>query len=324
MVDYGAEMQIEDSMRKYIEIFAPHYMGEVVSVVSENSRFAYYTSTQTALKIFRNQELWLRNATVMNDFSEIRYGLNLTREVFSGEVGRKFRGALQALFPNIIERAEELYSGWSLDWQYETYIACISKHDPSEDKHGRLSMWRAYGDVALVVNNTPLLQVTDDLGAYSIPVSYLDSVLLSERLSAVADNILDEREYLLGIGEDGTLGCLQQMLFTIAIGTKHPGFHEEKEWRVFFRPNDTDKRVLQKRIEVIGNTPQEIWTLPLKHDPENGLHNADIPSLLDRVIIGPTEYSYVSIMALKSELEIAGVEDAGSKVIASDIPLRRG
>ena len=35
-------------------------------------------------------------------------------------------------------------------------------------------MWRAYGDVAFVMNNKPFAAVTDRLGAFSMPVQYLD------------------------------------------------------------------------------------------------------------------------------------------------------
>ena len=54
-------------------------------------------------------------------------------------------------------------------WQFETYISCLSLHEPWEDRIGRLSMWRAYGDVALIINNTPLTAVTDRLGVYLDP-----------------------------------------------------------------------------------------------------------------------------------------------------------
>ena len=35
-------------------------------------------------------------------------------------------------------------NSWS-DIRLNTYITCVSEHQDSEDKHGRLSMWRAFG-----------------------------------------------------------------------------------------------------------------------------------------------------------------------------------
>ena len=68
--------------------------------------------------------------------------------------------------------------------------------------------------------------------------------------------------------------------------------------------------------------PRRFGTLPLRHDPDNGLHRADIPSLLDRIIIGPTPYPHVSAGAFVELLERGGVEDATNKVVISEIPLR--
>jgi hypothetical protein len=62
----------------------------------------------------------------------------------------------------------------------------------------------------------------------------------------------------------------------------------------------------------------------LADEPENGLLGADIPSLIDRIIIGPTAYPYVSYQAFAAVLQGLGVQDAGERVIVSDIPLRTG
>lgn len=35
---------------------------------------AHYTTAETALQIIQNRTFWLRNATLMNDYSEIEHG----------------------------------------------------------------------------------------------------------------------------------------------------------------------------------------------------------------------------------------------------------
>ncbi len=75
---------------------------------------------------------------------------------------------------------------------------------------------------------------------------------------------------------------------------------------------------------VLGDVPQKNFKLRLANEPEKGLHGADIPSLLDRIIIGPTEFPYMSYKAFVAVLEGLGVTDADSKVVLSDIPLRLG
>ncbi|WP_156317350.1 DUF2971 domain-containing protein [Cypionkella psychrotolerans] len=317
-------MEFDEITLKFKQIFQPKIVDEVMAVAAQQKRFVYYTSADTAIKIIRNQELWFRNASVMNDYSEILYGLNLIVAVFNGPEGARFREAVDDIFPDTIKQADELLSGWRHDWQFETYIACVSVHDPKEDKRGRLSMWRAYGDTALVVNNTPMIAITDLLAVFSIPVLYLSEEGLTEHLSQITNAILINRRYLLGLGQQTLVAYIHDMLFRFAIATKHPGFEEEKEWRLYYRPTERTSPSMTAETVVMGNVPQLVYKLRLADEPENGLHGADIPSLIDRIIIGPTQFPYVTYKAFVGVLEGLGVEGAAEKVVVSDIPLRVG
>ena len=315
-------MEMDEATLKFNQIFCPGLIEEISAVEADKKRFVYYTSADTMMKILRNQELWFRNAKVMNDFSEISYGLELIRSIFSGPVGERFRNAVEGIFPGTIEKAEELLSGWMHDWQFETYIACLSVHNPEEDKRGRLSMWRAYGDTALVIKNTPMMAVTNLLAVYSIPVLYLSEEGLTEHLSKITDAVLIEKDYLQSLGQDALVAYIHNMLFRFAIASNHPGFDEENQWRLYYRPTAGKSPGMTEETVVLEGVPQKVFKLRLENNPNNGLHGADIPSLLDRVIIGPTEFSYVSYNAFVAELEGLGVADAASKVVVSDIPLR--
>ncbi|UWR40262.1 DUF2971 domain-containing protein [Phaeobacter inhibens] len=315
-------MDYDESTLKFNQIFNPGLIEDSLAVANENKRFIYYTSSDTAMKVLRNQELWFRNATVMNDFSEISYGLELIRSVFSGPEGQRFREAVEDIFSGTIQKADELLSSWENDWRLETYIACVSLHDPSEDRRGRLSMWRAYGDTGLVVKNTPMTATTDKIAVYSIPVLYLSEEELSGYLSKITDSILIDRSYLKGLGQETLVVYIHKMLFRFAIATKHPGFSEEKEWRLYYRPSERKSPGMMKETVVLNGIPQIVYKLRLADEPDNGLHGADIPSLLDRIIVGPNEFPYVSYRAFVDVLDELGVEDAEGKVIVSDIPLR--
>lgn len=315
-------MNLDEKTVKFVQIFHPGLAEASAAVVEKKDRFVYYTSTETAIKVLANQELWLRNATVMNDYSEISYGLDLIRQVFAGAQGDRFKVAVEEIFPGTIERAVTLLAGWEQDWQLETYISCVSAHDESEDFQGRLSMWRAYGNVALVINNRPMTAITDLLGIYSVPVLYFSANDLEEYFSKITDSILINRSYLRDLGQETLVSYIHNMLFRIAIATKHPGFSEEKEWRIYYRPNERQSPGVSEEIVVLGSIAQKVFKLRLAHEPENGLHFADIPSLLDRLIIGPTEFPYVTKNAFVEVLSKVGVVNASEKVIVSDIPLR--
>ena len=315
-------MEFNEAKMKFNEIFRPGLIEEGLAVEKKQKRFVYYTSSETAMKVLRNQELWFRNAKVMNDFSEISYGLELIRTVFSGSEGKRFRDAVESVFPGTIQQAEELLSSWASDWQFETYIACVSIHNPNEDNSGRLSMWRAYGNVALVINNTPMTAITDQLGVFSIPVLYLSNKELNALLSQITDAILKNSIYLQEKGQKELVAYIHNMLFRFAIATKHPGFKEEKEWRLYYRPSESNSPCMTAETVVLSGVPQKIYKLRLAHEPQNGLFHADIPSLLNRVIIGPTEFPYISYKAFVDVLSDLSVENSGKKVIISDIPLR--
>ncbi len=320
---------IENYERIY-KIFTPEAFSETMAVEEEGRRFAYYTTAETAKMVLENQELWLRNATVMNDFSEITYGLSLVEETIYGEVGIEFRAAIDEIASGTISTVEEIINQQADDWKLETYFACISHHLKTENEAGRLSMWRAYGDTAIVINNGPLLASTDLLGVFSTPVIYQSREKYESQLIEVTASIRENREFLKSLGKDNLVLSIYCMCFFTAIASKHPGFSEEREWRIFYRPNDKllgtaikpGASLIKAETVVRNGIPQKIYKLPLKSIPEAGLHNADIPTLLDRIIIGPTRHPYVTVKAFEDILEKLGVQNIGDKIVVSDIPLR--
>lgn len=314
----------DEQEAKVLEIFNPGIVATINKLVEDNRRFAYYTSADTALKILKNRKLWFRNATVMNDFLEVTYGLDLILDAFESQTGSKFIDAVESVSPGTMKKVRELFQGWMNDWKFETYLACVSLHQESEDHIGRLSMWRAYGDTALVINNTPMLKGTNDLGVFSLPVQYLSQKDYSERLDGIANAIDCNRDFLALLGQENLIQNIHSMLFETAIATKHPGFKEEQEWRLYYRPNEQKSPVMDSQVEIVAGVPQLIYTLPLENDEQNGLVGADIHELLDQIIIGPTEYPYVREQAFKMVLSQTNVAELSSKVFTSDIPIRTG
>ncbi len=97
---------------------------------------------------------------------------------------------------------------------------------------------------------------------------------------------------------------------------------KKKEWRIYFQPECFPENILNREVVTIQGVMQQAWKLPLQHDPDHGLHHADLPGLMDRIIIGPTPYPEISYHAFVELLDQAGVENAGDKVFVSGIPLR--
>lgn len=98
------------------------------------------------------------------------------------------------------------------------------------------------------------------------------------------------------------------VIFAI-VSIKHPGFREEKEWRLIcFDSDKTKKNVfLDTKIVVINGVPQKIYTLNIKKI---------LPELLAHAIIGPTQYGIVAYTALRDDiLNLYG----GQNYIAEDL-----
>jgi hypothetical protein len=113
------------------------------------------------------------------------------------------------------------------------------------------------------------------------------------------------------------------MLRNSVLCTKHPAFKEEREWRIYYAPTFQPSNKIKKSIETVRGLPQPVCKISLTDSPQDGLIGMEIPALIDRIIVGPTEYPWVMAEAFMTLLSEAGVSDAPSRVAVSGIPLRQ-
>ena len=291
-----------------------------------DQRFVHYTRADTAMSIIQNKEVWLRNALVMNDFQEIAWGQQAFVQAWNSDNGAALRTALDSIDPTIVQNLAHHLPNAEIEIRFSTFLTSLSEHDSREDVRGRLSMWRAYGaenGVALVLKNTPFLVETDALGAYSAPVWYATPGDMVEEFGRLASAIAAAKDQLRDVPSAMLVRALLQIHRFALLTTKHPGFAEEREWRIFHSPDYRRSDVLAHRIVSAGGVLQRIFTLPLRNDPDQGLHGAAVSEILDRIIIGPSRYPMVVYDAFVRLLLDAGIVDAQSRVIVSDIPLRQ-
>jgi hypothetical protein len=310
---------------RLIRIFYPHAIERQEK--AKNKRFVHYTNAEATLNILRTKRIWMRKSSCMNDFMEIEHGLNcLIKAHESQDIGKDFKKTLDSIFPKLSQRVADLFNSWVPHIKYDTYFSCFSEHSDDEDLTGRLSMWRAYGNatgVAFVLDSGPFLRPSGALKAYTSPVAYLNDKLFREEFSRITKAIQENIDFIKLHGEDSLLSNIFQM-FTLAITcTKHPGFREEQEWRIIYTPPLRSSNHLESEIVSIGNVPQQIYKIPLKNIPDEGLFGVEPNELVDRVIIGPTLYPSAIQQAFIKLMTGAGIQDAAEKVIISDIPLRR-
>lgn len=286
----------------------------------------HYTSASAACSIISGGEIWLTNVRQANDFYEIQYGIDLIREYFQNpeEVWRKEAFSTLGLgnFQEFADRLEaplqQLYS--------ETYVTCLSEHHNDDEHHGRLSMWRGYGaseSVALVISGGPFATFTDSLGVFSVKVKYWKQDRLDAYLDALFRKLLVLDQKAVQEVQTELEELLHQHLLLLPLSLKHPGFDEEREWRVFHFPYVAENSVLKKEVKTLGGVSQLVQILPLKDYSEIGAPDLSIPSIFLRTIIGPSEYQYLTARALDMLLSDAGIQQPNAVITLSSIPYRR-
>lgn len=309
------------------EIFNPDYFQRINDMEESGGRFVYYTSAEAVMSIIRNKSIWLRNVRSMNDFSEVTHGFDcLVGALKENESGKRpLISYLNTLFPGFSEKFREHINDWYPFMETQSYMICISEHDDSEDNNGRLSMWRAYGGkhpVALVLNNEPLVNECDAFKAYTYPVDYKGPDHIQARLLDLEDRIRANEDFVKSMGQQAVEWWVYEMTKRLILCTKHPGFSEEREWRVVYNPVMEPSPHVVSEIVNLGGVPQQIYKIPLENIPDKDFNGATIPEFIDRIIIGPSDEAPILIDAFQKLLKEAGCDDVAKKVHYSGIPLR--
>lgn len=318
--------ELANETKRAESIFFPYLTKKMNAVREKRSRFVHYTTAEVAVSILKNRKVWMRNTQTMNDYMEFEHGFRCLRAAYQSNVGEQLRSALEAIFPGFVSEVEQRFNGWEPHIRHNTYITCISEHRDNEDKNGRLSMWRAYGGgngVAMVLNNTAFTSDSQALNAYSSPVAYLDDKRFSTEFEKVANQVKKDASFIKTLGKERVLNLVFHMFRFAAVCTKHPGFHEEKEWRVIYSPDLEPSDRIGEEIQAVRGVPQKIHTIPLANIPEEGLWGVSIPDLLERIIIGPTQHPRAMFQAFHKLMAEAGIENPGERIFISDIPLRQ-
>jgi hypothetical protein len=145
---------------------------------------------------------------------------------------------------------------------------------------------------------------------------------VARELNSVTDNIRTNREFLRSIDRKDFIASVFMMFATAVVCLKHEGFHEEREWRITYSPKRMPSPLIESSVEVVAGVPQLVYKIPLENNPEADLSGIDLRDLLDRVIIGPTQFPWAMYEAFVASLDAAGVKDAPSRVFVSQIPVR--
>ncbi len=160
------------------------------------------------------------------------------------------------------------------------------------------------------------------LGVYSSPVSYLSDAEIAADIEQIIANIHQDRQWLSAQDPQAIVNWGFSMFLFAMTCLKHPGFAEEREWRIIHNPTLYPSKEVLPEIVTLNGIPQRIYKIPLQDYPEQGFVGASPDRLIERVIIGPSNYGPIVRQALIDCMAQAGVQNPESRVINSDIPLR--
>lgn len=326
----SAEPEEKQRLMRLNGIFMPYATKQILKYYGApglNARFVHYTSAEAALQIIKSKRIWMRNTICMSDYSEVTHGYDILRNFFGEPTNREdFLKALDEVAPGVAMEAITLFDQWWLDIQLNTYIAALSEHDTKEDTHGRLSMWRAFGGniarVAIVIDVPWESEGSKAMNLVFSPIAYLNEQEVYAELKAVITNIHTDTEFLRSVDPKLLFNFVFHMLMTGVVCLKHEGFREEREWRVIYAPKRLPSPLMESSTEIIGGIPQTVCKIPIDNTVSGIPGDLDLSKLFDRLIIGPSPYSWAMREAFITALTEAGVVEAENRVFNSYIPIR--
>lgn len=288
-------------------------------------KLAHYTSLEVMKSIICDQEVWLSNPLFMNDWEEMRFGIQAGMDIFfSAEAVDAAAGSPTRadILKNEVRRLHERLDD---SGAFDIYVLCLSEHDP-DNTDGRLSMWRAYGKqgagAAIVFDPTKAPQ--DDGHPLVIgKVTYASRETRRQEITALIANWCGLVQQ--AAPNDDELKIAAQFIFDLlksyALTTKHDGFSEEREWRVIYIPERDPGRAYKDALSyIIGQRGVEP-KLKLKAETAIGDSGIQFLDLIDSIILGPSISSGLSQLGIERMFEIHGISPK-PKLVASTIPLR--
>jgi hypothetical protein len=323
-------LKLDPTTQMLLDLMFGYADSRTKELEKHKRQLAHYTTADTAMKIIKGRSIWLRNAAVMNDHSEIEHGRATMEPILKYQHGDRLRAILDAASPGAATKVMERHEGDKQTARETVFMTSLSEH-PAGDVLGKLSMWRAYGGpvagVALLFNRAiATIETSVDLELIASPVFYGGINEFEDEFRDLVDRLDAHPDILRSVNPEILVSAASTALQFAMLSIKHRGFAEEEEWRLIHRPYEYSSAHVQATTVTIGGIPQTIYGIPF-HAPHKG-HLFNIPdlqlgSILEGVIIGPCLHPETVRRAFIDEMIAIGIENAKDRVFVSDIPLRQ-
>lgn len=320
-------MDVDIIWKKYWEMLHDDISAED-DIRNLRPLLAHYTSLQNLENILSNEELWLSNPLNMNDWEEVRFGVNNGHNLV--HLHKDLKRALDTedrrrAFYQALDNAYTVYANQHV---LDLYIMCFSLHSPS-DVDGRLSMWRGYGNAgkgAAIIFDTSKVTIQEVSPLALGPVIYATQ---KQRIEHIQNKISQTANFINenAIPDDyvaALANALFQRICLYAVFSKHIGFEEEKEWRLVYLKDRDPERQLSRFLGYFNGSEGIQSKLKLPTKPIDGAISDDfvLSSIVHSIIVGPTSSSPLTMHSIERMLEDVGKPELKSTLRMSTIPFR--
>ena len=183
-----------------MQVFFPYAWERLCKLQNSGAKLVHYCSAVTALSIIEKKRVWMRNPSMMNDYSEIQYGLDHFFQCWNDpELKNRLQNILKLLGDECYANLSKRVSNLSEYIKNRVYITCLCEQFHADEDNsasliscGRLSMWRAYGgqtNVALILNTDVFYSDSAAISVYSTPVLYGGPTELCEEFKRLCQTL---------------------------------------------------------------------------------------------------------------------------------------
>tara|TARA_A100000171_G_scaffold46518_1_gene51441 strand:- start:676 stop:1599 length:924 start_codon:yes stop_codon:yes gene_type:complete len=255
------------------------------SEIAKKFPFVQHYTDDTGLKgILSSQTLWATDAFNLNDKAEISYSEKVFEELLEHLIKKEEKAYRMANIFTTVVKGMKIYilSFCGINNQEDAY------------QNGYLTMWRGYGNFALVfktkdlIHNIAEFEKNFDLGAF-----LFDKAIYKNHVGYIRkefpNDLKDFRKYCYEIEHRGCNSHKRaiELLIRISWFSKHPGFIDEREVRLIFSPSQENEKIMNRMQKN-----REELKIPLQNPPSHtnkrvlfGQKDQKLP--IQEIIIGP-------------------------------------
>lgn len=293
---------------------------------------AHYTSISNLESILRNKEIWFSNPLYLNDFDELRFGMNEGRDIllYDDEVNSKLRDSVktQDNLEILKSHFNDIFSQFEAKHALDTFVLSFCRHEEG-DEDGKLSMWRSYGsggNGACIVFDSKKLSAVEESPLIFGRVTYSPKAERKNQLKRFCFVLCEELAKAADVEKELYVAAhyFFERLKFFGLFSKHSGFREEDEFRLVYLADRDQDKLLSHCIgyHLSPNGIQPKLKLPIKPIAGVTPNDLDFENIINCILLGPTTSSILSQKMFEKMLSHLNLESLTTKLKACTIPFR--